>query len=68
MVHTSTPTLLPNTVTSTAASAIGGNAMTTSRIRITVSSTQVREVAASAPSTQPTSSATAVAPRPMTSE
>lgn len=63
-----TGTLVPKTATRTAASAIGGNDITTSRVRITDSSPSLREVAATEPSSAPAISATAVAPRPMTSE
>ncbi len=68
MVSTRIGTLLPKTVTSTAASAIGGNAITTSSTRITDSSPHLRLVAATEPSSAPSTSATAVAPSPMTSE
>lgn len=58
----------PNTATRTAARAIPGNAITTSRQRISVSSTDLRDVAAIAPSTAPTTSASIVAPSPMASD
>ncbi len=65
MAQISTPIPPPNTATSTAASAMPGNAITTSRQRISVSSTALREVAASAPRRAPTTRASAVAPSPM---
>lgn len=60
--------LVPKTATRTAARAIGGNDMTMSRVRMTDSSPSLREVAASDPRRAPATRATAVAPRPMTSE
>lgn len=48
-----TGTLVPKTATRTAASAIGGNDITTSRVRITDSSPSLREVAAIEPSSAP---------------
>jgi hypothetical protein len=58
----------PNTATSTAASAMPGNAITTSRQRISVSSTALREVAATAPSSAPATRASPVAPSPIASD
>jgi hypothetical protein len=58
----------PNTATSTAASAMPGNAMTTSRIRMMIPSTRRFEVAATAPITAPATSAIATAPRPTASD
>ncbi|MDP9882703.1 hypothetical protein J2W21_000182 [Sinomonas atrocyanea] len=50
---------------SAAASAMPGNAMTTSRMRMAVSSAHLRLVAATAPRTAPMTTARATAPRPM---
>ena len=54
--------------TSTAARAIPGKDMTTSSTRMRVSATHLREVAATAPSTEATRSARPVAVSPTTSE
>ena len=59
---------LPNTTTNVAASAMPGNDMSTSRMRMMTSDTHLRVTAAMAPMIEPRISANAVAPRPMTSE
>ena len=59
---------LPRMVTSTAASAMPGTDMITSRTRMMTSDTHLRVTAARAPTTEPVTSAKSVAPKPMTSE
>ena len=59
---------LPNTVTNTAAKAMPGNDMTTSRMRMMTSDTHLRDTAAMEPMMEPHTSAKPVAHRPMTSE
>ena len=61
-------TELPNTMTNVAASAMPGNDMTTSRMRMMTSDIHLRDTAAIDPMIEPSTSANAVAPRPMTSE
>ena len=59
---------LPNTMTNVAANAMPGNDMMMSRMRIIRLESQLRTTAATAPMIEPSMSAKAVAPRPMTSE
>ena len=61
-------TELPRMVTKTAARAMPGTDMMTSRMRMMVSETALRETAARAPRMEPSTSAMNVAPKPMTSE
>ena len=68
IVSTSTGSDLPNTATKTAASAMPGNDMMTSMMRMRISAIHLGAVAAIVPSTQATARATSVAPRPITSE
>ena len=61
-------TVLPKAASSTAASAMPGNAMRMSMRRMISSLTALLEVAAREPSSAPATTASATAPRPIISE
>ena len=68
MAKISEGTLLPNTTMKVAASAMPGKDMMMSRMRMMMLEMRWRTTAAMAPMMEPTTSANAVAPKPMVSE